>query len=693
MSKKRPLNRLRNIGIMAHIDAGKTTTTERILFYTGKIHRIGEVHEGTATMDWMVQEQERGITITAAATTCHWHDCQINIIDTPGHVDFTIEVERSLRVLDGAVAVFDAVHGVEPQSETVWRQADRYRVPRIAFINKMDRIGADFSASIVSMRERLAANPIAVQLPVGAEESFLGVIDLINMKQVEWPEDGSRGSTMKVAEIDPDLLDEATEAREQLIESLAEQDDSLMEAYLSGSEISAEAIRSALRRATIELKLVPVFCGSAFKNRGIQLLLDGVVEFLPSPLDLPDAVGMSADEREAVEVRKRLPEEPTSAICFKMATDPFVGQLAYTRVYSGVLKVGKTFLNSRTGKRERVAKILRMQANQREEIEEAEAGEICALAGVKDVITGDTLCEEKNPIRYESVVFPDPVISIAVEPKTQGDSAKLMQALGRLMAEDPSFRASENSETGQLIISGMGELHLDIVVDRLRREFKLDVNVGEPQVSFRESIGTRGMIDKRYQFEAGNIKQFAFVKLELSPSDEQSGFGFTSVIAENQANVGFIRGIRKGIEEGLLAGPIAGFAVIGVNVKLLELESIDQISDENSFKVAASMAVRECLRQCQPRLLEPTMELEVVVPDNYVSNVIVDLNSRRAHVRQITARGHLQVVEAIAPLSGMFGYSTELRSVTQGRASYSMKFARYEQVADHVLKRITGQST
>lgn len=693
---------LRNIGIMAHIDAGKTTTTERILFYTGKIHKIGEVHEGTATMDWMIQEQERGITITAAATTCFWKNARINIIDTPGHVDFTIEVERSLRVLDGAVAVFDAVSGVEPQSETVWRQADKYHVPRIVFINKMDRVGAEFDQSVDSIRKRLAANPIPVQMPIGAEDGFCGVIDLIEMKAMMWRAEGAdskiegRGEKFSLEEIPASLQDSAKMMRESMVEAVANVDDMVGEKFLGEEAISSQDIRQAIRRATIAFKMVPVFCGAAFKNIGVQPLLDGIVDYLPSPLDLPAVIGLSADTNEKQLERKRLPTEPFSALAFKIISDAFVGQLSYIRVYSGTLAVGHVVLNSRTGKRERVTKILRMQANQREEIELAEAGDICALAGLKQVATGDTLCDQAAPIRFESVVYPEPVIAIAVEPRSTADSDKMQKSLDRLMNEDPSFRVAVNAETGQTLISGMGELHLEIIVDRLKREFKVEVNVGAPQVSYRESITGESSGEDRFVREGAGLNQYGHVRIRVAPTqgrdalDGQGVLTFVNKAKETDVPARFLEGVRRGLLESMQAGPVAGFPAIGVTVTLVGGSFDAAISDENAFKVAAGQALRTALREAAPILLEPVMMIEVLVPEDYLSNVIADLNSRRAQVNNVTLKGHLQAVEAIAPLAQMFGYSTQLRSISQGRATYTMKFHSYQQVAAQTLNRITG---
>jgi len=697
MTKKIDLHKFRNIGIMAHIDAGKTTTTERILFYTGKIHKIGEVHEGNATMDWMIQEQERGITITAAAITCYWKDHRINIIDTPGHVDFTVEVERSLRVLDGAVAVFDGVNGVEPQSETVWRQADRYKVPRIAFINKMDRIGADFNASVQSIVDRLGGNAVPFQIPIGVEDGFRGVVDLVEMKSYLWQEGAQGSNDYQVVDISEELFADAKRARDFLVEKVAETSDSLTEKFLMGEEIVRDELIKAAREATLHFKIVPVFCGSAFKNKGIQPLMDAVLEYLPSPLDLGRVEGMSADEKELKIFRERTPEEPFSAIIFKIVSDPFVGQLAFARIYSGVMESGQTYLNTRTVKRERVAKILMMSANDREELKTAGAGEIVALAGLKGVATGDTFCDQKHPIRYESVVFPSPVISVAIEPKSTAEQEKLMKALDRLIAEDPTFRVRFDPETGQTLMSGMGELHLDIIVDRLRREFKVDANVGAPQVSYRETITESVSQKEIFERETAGLHQYAGVDVELHPVvNEDQGVSQTDLDFENKSastkiSAPFVRGVKAGVMEGLAAGPIAGFPVIGIRCVFVDGQVMEGVSDELAFKIAASQAVRGALRHGKPKLLEPVMAIEVLVPEQYLSNIITDLNSRHARVNQVGLRGHLQVVDATAPLSMMFGYSTELRSISQGRATYSMQFSHFEVVSKQTLERITGR--
>lgn len=687
-TKASDLTKLRNIGIMAHIDAGKTTTTERILYYTGKIHKIGEVHEGTTTMDWMIQEQERGITITAAAISCQWDQHRINIIDTPGHVDFTIEVERSLRVLDGAVAVFDGVSGVEPQSETVWRQADKYKVPRIAFVNKMDRVGASFEDSVQSMKDRLAANAVPVQLPIGSEDQFVGIIDLIDMKAIRWS-GGELGAKFEVGPIASEDIDRAQQARDVLIEAVAEFDDRLMEAFLEGQPIDRQQLMAAIRTGTISLKVCPVFCGSAFKNKGVQPLLDGVVRYLPSPLDLPDVEGLDPDDESKVLKRKRLPDQPLSALAFKIVSDPYVGQLAYVRIYSGVLSVGDAVMNPRLAKRERVAKILEMKANQRDEIPNAQAGDIVAVAGLKLVVTGDTLCDQKHMIAMESLVSPEPVISIAIEPKSAADSDKLMKSLERLEKEDPSFKVKLDAETGQTLIAGMGELHLEIITDRLLREFKVGANVGNPQVSYREAIQQSVRESYTFERETEKLHQFAAIDLEIEP------------IIEGEENLSIINlakmlpkevfpGIKKGIEEAMQAGPIAGFPVIKLKVTVHSGQFDPARSDENAFKVATATAMRNALRKAHARLMEPVMNLEVSVPEDYLSNIITDVNSRRSRIEGINARANLQMVQAIAPLSELFGYSTQLRSVSQGRATYTMKFSHYEEAPPAIVKKMTG---
>ena len=697
MAKKTDLKQYRNIGIMAHIDAGKTTTTERILFYTGQIHKIGEVHEGNTTTDWMIQEQERGITITAAAITCFWKDYRINLIDTPGHVDFTVEVERSLRVLDGAVAVFDGVHGVESQSETVWRQANKYKVPRIVFINKLDRVGADFRGSVESIRERLLANPIPFQIPIGLEDGFAGVVDLVAMKALIWDDavDADKGTHFKTVAIPAELEDEARAAREKLVEAVAETDEALTEKFLEGKPISEAEIWAAARKASIEFKFVPVFCGSAFKNKGIQPLLDAVVALLPSPLDMPDVEGLSADDKEQEMSRKRLPSEPFSAIAFKIMSDPFVGQVAFLRIYSGSVEVGTAVYNSRTGKRERITKILMMQANQREEIPEAAAGDIVAVAGLKMVATGDTVCDQKSPIRYESVQFPTPVIAIAIEPKSGADADKLTKSLERLTVEDPTFRVALDPETGQTLISGMGELHLEIICDRLKREFKVDANVGVPQVSYRETVSSTASETEEFHRETAGLTQYAKVVISIEPAEgdaAQGGLVFVNKASPSLVPPDFVKAVKTGLEDGMQAGPTAGFPAIGIKATLTGGGFQENVSDEIAFKIAAANAMRSAMRKAGPKLLEPVMAIEVLVPEAYMSNVINDLNARHARVSNVSLRGHLQVVDATAPLAEMFGYSTQVRSISQGRAAYSMKFSHYEPVSKSTLERITGRS-
>lgn len=684
------LRKIRNIGIAAHIDAGKTTTTERILYYCGNIYKMGEVHEGTATTDWMIQEQERGITITSAAVTCYWKDHTIHLIDTPGHVDFTIEVERSLRVLDGAVAVFDGVHGVEPQSETVWRQADRYKVPRICFINKMDRVGADFEASVKSIKEKLNAEPVALQIPIGAESDFSGVIDIVQMKALTWSLDENLGEKFEVSEIPSNLLTDAQLARDQMLEKISEFDDKMLEDYLEGKEPAQEDILRVLRKATLDLKLFPVFCGSAFKNKGIQSLLDAVLTYLPSPLDIPEVFGLSADDKEEKISRKRLVDEPFSALAFKLVSDPFVGLLTYIRVYSGQCEMGEVVLNARTGKRERLQKILHMQANSREEIKIARAGDIVALVGLKQISTGDTLCDQKHPIRFESVLLPEPVIFIAIELKNSADADKLQKSLDRLAIEDPTFHFKEDKETGQILIGGMGELHLDIMVDRLKREFNVSVNVGSPQVAYRESITQSVEIAETFEREIANKKQFAQVKIRLEPCEDQSGLVFENKAREQEIPPRFVRPIRKGMENAMSSGTIAGFPVVGVKAVLVGGRFDEMCSDEVSFEIVSGMAFREALRKANPTLFEPVMMLEVLVPDDYMSAAMTDLNSRKARVNHIDQKGHLQMIDASCPLSLMFGYSTDLRSITQGRGTYSMKFSCYEAAPKEAMIKIRG---
>ncbi|GIV59265.1 elongation factor G [Rhodocaloribacter litoris] len=693
--KRYPLERMRNIGIMAHIDAGKTTTTERILFYTGRVHRMGEVHEGGATMDWMEQEKERGITITSAATTCFWKDHRINIIDTPGHVDFTVEVERSLRVLDGAVALFCAVGGVEPQSETVWRQANKYRVPRIAFVNKMDRTGADFEAAINQMRERLKANPVPVQIPIGTGNMFRGVIDLVANKAIIW-HDETHGATWDEIPVPDDLKKEARHWRINLLEAVAEHDDALLMKYLEGEEITPEEIRAVVREATLSMDITPVFCGSAFKNKGVQRLLDGVIDYLPSPLDIPAIKGM-VPGTETEEVRRPDPEEPFSAIAFKIMTDPYVGKLTFFRVYSGTLQKGSQVLNATTGKKERIGRLLFMHANHREDIDEVRAGDIAAAVGLKEIRTGDTLCDVDRPILLEQMEFPEPVIRIAIEPKTKADSDKLGQGLQKLAEEDPTFKVSIDEETGQTIIAGMGELHLEIIVDRLRREFKVEANVGRPQVAYREAI--RKTVDQRYTHkkQTGGRGQFAEVWVEIGPNETGVGLEFINDIVGGAIPKEFIPSVQKGIESAMSQGPLAGYPIEGIRARLYDGKFHAVDSDQMSFEIAGRMAFREAARRAEPVLMEPVMAVEVVTPEEYMGEVIGDLNSRRGRIESLGQRQDAQVIKALVPLAEMFGYSTDLRSLTQGRAIYTMQFHQYvevpKQIADEVIARASGVAT
>jgi elongation factor G len=674
---------------MAHIDAGKTTTTERILYYTGVSYKIGEVHEGTATMDWMEQEQERGITITSAATTCSWRDHRINIIDTPGHVDFTIEVERSLRVLDGAVAVFCSVGGVEPQSETVWRQADKYRVPRIAFINKMDRVGADFFRGLSMIRDRLKANPVAIQLPIGKESDYKGVVDLVEMKAITWDEE-SLGASFKVQEIPADLQEVALEYREKMIDELASHDDALMDKYLGGEELSVDELKESIRNATIDINICPVVCGSAFKNKGVQHLLDAVVDYLPAPTDIPAIKGINPDTEEEVE-RKADDSEPFSALAFKIMTDPFVGQLCFFRVYSGVLTSGSYIYNSTKEKKERIGRILKMHANKREEIKEVFAGDIAAAVGLKYTTTGDTLCEENKSVILESIEFPEPVISIAIEPKTKADQEKLGISLQKLASEDPSFRVYTDEETGQTIISGMGELHLEIIVDRLLREFKVEANVGKPQVAYRETISKKVKVEGKFVRQSGGRGQYGHVWLEIEPQEAGAGYEFVDAIKGGVVPREYIPAVDKGIQEALGTGVLAGYPVVDVKVTLVDGSYHDVDSSEMAFKIAGSMGFKEGCAKASPVLLEPIMSVEVVVPEEYMGDVIGDLNSRRGQIMGMESRGGAQVVTAMVPLAMMFGYATDLRSATQGRATYTMTFHHYEQVPKSVSEEIIAK--
>jgi elongation factor G len=689
MSRKVDLSKTRNIGIMAHIDAGKTTTTERVLYYSGVNYKIGEVHDGTATMDWMVQEQERGITITSAATTCLWDDHRINIIDTPGHVDFTAEVERSLRVLDGAIAVFDAVAGVEPQSETVWRQADRYRVPRMAFVNKMDRVGSDFERCVAMMRSRLAASPAVIQLPWGKEDSFQGVIDLVEMNGISY-KDETLGADYEVVEIPDAYLDQAHKMREQMVEAVAETDDELLEKYLSGDEITNDELKAALRRATVSNRLQPVLCGSAFKNKGVQPLLDAVVDYLPSPVDVPAIEGVNP-KSQAVETRESSDDAPFSALIFKIMTDPFVGQLAYLRVYSGHVETGSSVLNATQGNKERIGRLLQMHANKREEISEVWAGDIAAAVGLKGVTTGDTICAPNAPVLLESMSFPEPVIAVSIEPKTKADQEKLATALGKLQQEDPTFRVHTDQDTGQTLISGMGELHLEIITDRLVREFNVGANIGRPQVAYKESITVDADAEGRFVRQSGGRGQFGHVKIKLHPVAGED-LVFNDRIKGGAIPREFIRPVEQGIREAMETGPLAGYPLTGVEVDLYDGNYHEVDSSELAFKIAGSMAFQDGCKKAQPVLLEPVMAVEVVTPEDYMGDVIGDVTSRRGRVQHMEARGNAQVISCMVPLAEMFGYATDLRSVTQGRATYSMQFAEYEQAPKNVSEEVVAKA-
>jgi elongation factor G len=685
--RKIALDRVRNIGIMAHIDAGKTTTTERILYYTGRTHKMGEVHEGAAVMDWMAQEQERGITITSAATTAFWRDFRINIIDTPGHVDFTVEVERSLRVLDGAIAVFDSVAGVEPQSETVWRQADRYRVPRIAFINKMDRVGADFFAAVQSMVDRLGAHPVPIQLPIGMEDNFRGVVDVIEMQGIVW--DDALGMDPKTIEIPDELREQAEAYHHQLIDAVAEHDEELLETYLlDEASVTPEMIRRALRKATLAIAVTPVLLGSAFKNKGVQPLLDGVVDYLPSPLDVPPVHGV--DPRTEHELSRRPEEdEPFSALAFKVMSDPYVGKLTYFRVYSGKVGAGDRVLNVTTGKTERIGRLLQMHANHREERDEIGAGEIVAAVGLKATTTGDTLSTETAPIRLESMTFPDPVISVAIEPKTKADQDKLAQALARLSEEDPTFRVRSDEETGQTIIAGMGELHLEIIVDRLMREFNVNANVGRPQVAYRETIGKPvEKVEGRFVRQTGGRGQYGHAVINMEPAEPGDGYEFADKIVGGKIPREYIPSVDLGIQEAMESGVLAGFPVVDVRVELVDGSYHDVDSSEMAFKIAGSMAFKNAMQRAKPKLLEPIMAVEVVTPEEYLGDVMGDLNSRRGRVEGLEPRGNAQAIRARVPLATMFGYATDLRSTTQGRATFTMQFDRYEEAPQSIAGEI-----
>jgi len=680
-----PLQKIRNIGIMAHIDAGKTTTTERILYYTGISHKIGEVHDGTAVMDWMAQEQERGITITSAATTCFWKIHRINIIDTPGHVDFTVEVERSLRVLDGAVAVFCAVGGVEPQSETVWRQADKYRVPRIAFVNKMDRTGADFFHVVEMMKNRLGTHPLVLQLPLGNEENFRGIIDLVAEKGYVY-DDSSLGMNYEEVPIPDEMKGEVSEYRERIFEAVSDVDESLMEKYLEGETISVGELKRAIRSGTNGLKFVPVFCGSAFKNKGVQPLLDGIVDYLPSPLDIPPVVGKGPNGEEVV--RKASDEEPFSALAFKIMTDPYVGHLTYFRVYSGFMTSGSYIYNANRQKKERIGRLLKMHANKREEIKEVYAGDIAAAVGLKNTLTGDTLCSDKDPVILESIEFPDPVISIAIEPKSKADQEKLSTSLNLLATEDPSFTVKTDEETGQTIISGMGELHLEVIVDRLLREFRVDANVGKPEVAYRETVSREAQARGKYIRQTGGRGQYGDVHLKVEPADPEKGYEFIDKIVGGVIPREFIPAVKTGIEEAMNQGILAGYPVVDVKVTLFDGSYHEVDSSEIAFKIAGSMAFKEACSKAKMMLLEPIMSVEIVTPEEYLGDIMGDISARRGKVQGMENRASVQIIRAEVPLANMFGYATDLRSMSQGRATYTMQFARYMQVPQHIAEAI-----
>jgi len=686
------LEKYRNIGIAAHIDAGKTTTTERILFYTGRLHRMGEVHDGTATMDYMEQEQERGITITSAATTCFWRDYQINIIDTPGHVDFTAEVERSLRVLDGAIALFDAVAGVQPQSETVWRQADKYRVPRICFINKMDRVGADFDFAVTTIRDRLKANPVPLQLPIGAEDRLKGVVDLVEMKSILW-RDETLGATYDVGEVPADLREEAEKRRAKLIEHVAEQDDVLFEKFVEGAPVSEQDLKAAIRRATTAIKITPVLCGSAFKYKGVQRLLDAVIDYLPAPPEVPPVEGTNLEGSEQL-IRKADDDEPFAALVFKILTDPYVGQLAFIRVYSGVFKAGESVYNVAKSRRERVGRLLKMHANKREEVEECRAGDIVAVVGLKTVQTGDTICDEKAPIVLEQIDFPTPVLSLAVEPKTKADQQKIGMALNKLQQEDPTFRVNTDPDTGQTILSGMGELHLEILVDRLMREFAVSANVGKPQVAYRETIRKSAEGEGRFVRQSGGRGQYGHCKIQIEPLPGEP-FEFVNAIVGGAIPKEYIEPIHRGIREAMEAGVLAGYQMTGVRATLHDGSYHEVDSSEMAFKIAGSMAFKDAAHRAKPALLEPVMAVEVVVPEEYLGFVNSDIASRRGRIEGMELRGGTQIVKSFVPLAEMFGYATDLRSRTQGRGSYTMHLHGYEeapaQVAEEIISRVQGK--
>ncbi|MCM3728562.1 elongation factor G [Neobacillus cucumis] len=693
MAREFSLANTRNIGIMAHIDAGKTTTTERVLYYTGRIHKIGETHEGASQMDWMEQEQERGITITSAATTAQWKGHRVNIIDTPGHVDFTVEVERSLRVLDGAVAVLDAQSGVEPQTETVWRQATTYGVPRVVFVNKMDKIGADFLYSVGTIHDRLQANAHPIQLPIGAEDQFEAIIDLVEMNAVFYSND--LGTDIEVREIPEEYRAQAEEYHEKLVEAVAELDEELMEKYLGGEEISKEELKSAIRKGTVNVEFYPVICGSAFKNKGVQLMLDAVIDYLPSPLDVPAIKGHAIDDEDDVVERHSSDEEPFSALAFKVMTDPYVGKLTFFRVYSGTLESGSYVQNSTKGKRERIGRILQMHANSRQEISKVYAGDIAAAVGLKDTTTGDTLCDDKNPVILESMQFPEPVIQLSVEPKSKADQDKMTTALQKLQEEDPTFRAHTDQETGQVIIAGMGELHLDIIVDRMRREFKVEANVGAPQVAYRETFRASAQVEGKFARQSGGRGQYGHVWIEFSPNEEGKGFEFENGIVGGVVPREYIPAVQAGLEDALNRGVLAGFPLVDIKARLFDGSYHDVDSSEMAFKIAASMALKNAASKCSPVILEPMMRVEVVIPEEYLGDIMGQITARRGRVEGMEARGNAQVVRAMVPLSEMFGYATALRSSTQGRGVFSMHFDHYEEVpksvSEEIIKKNKGE--
>jgi elongation factor G len=693
MAREFSLANTRNIGIMAHIDAGKTTTTERVLYYTGRIHKIGETHEGASQMDWMEQEQERGITITSAATTAQWKGHRVNIIDTPGHVDFTVEVERSLRVLDGAVAVLDAQSGVEPQTETVWRQATTYGVPRVVFVNKMDKIGADFLYSVGTIHDRLQANAHPIQLPIGAEDQFSAIIDLVEMKAVFYGND--LGTDIEVRDIPEEYVAQAEEYREKLVEAVAELDEELMEKYLGGEEITIEELKAAIRKGTVNVEFYPVICGSAFKNKGVQLMLDAVIDYLPSPLDVPAIKGHAPDDDEEIIERHSSDEEPFSALAFKVMTDPYVGKLTFFRVYSGTLESGSYVQNSTKGKRERVGRILQMHANSRQEISKVFAGDIAAAVGLKDTTTGDTLCDDKNLVILESMNFPEPVIQLSVEPKSKADQDKMTTALQKLQEEDPTFRAHTDQETGQVIIAGMGELHLDILVDRMRREFKVEANVGAPQVAYRETFRDSAQVEGKFARQSGGRGQFGHVWIEFSPNEEGKGFEFVNGIVGGVVPREYIPAVQAGLEDALDRGVLAGYPLVDIKARLFDGSYHDVDSSEMAFKIAASMALKNAASKCKPVILEPMMRVEVVIPEEYLGDIMGQITARRGRVEGMEARGNAQVVRAMVPLSEMFGYATALRSSTQGRGVFSMHFDHYEEVpksvSEEIIKKNKGE--